>query len=370
MLTSDPIHGVAQGIARNLASRLYDPSGYAAVAAFAGDTIVGQLDDARREPWALLGLDGPPPVLDRLATLLDQFATVLVERALGDTTPSQILAVTRSMPRGKGLARAAALARARAQKRYEETLTALIAEAAAKGLQLEAKSRPHPDPKVVTWPPMATAVLAHLRTPNLDAIFETLAELLGRFALPDSSLVVIPVQAGVPLLRYTFRMFAFGGVYPMPEEAQPWLGLIPPTKPMPCSDAVADAVEALRELSSLAWLDTQRSNGPALQEPVDAAVSRFRDAAVRLDALPRDEIVAGLIDEIDRLAHRVRREIDGQATEGAFAEAIAGGLTSDRNDAVLNVSELVYIAMQWDLDPASAEACLAGLVADEQAPDQ
>jgi hypothetical protein len=370
MLTNDPIHGVAQGIVRNLASRLDDPSGYAAVAAFAGDTIVEQLDDARREPWGLLGLDGPPPVLDRLATLLDQFATVLVERALGDTTPSQIVSVTRSMPRGKELARAAALARARAQKRYEKTLTALVAEAAARGLQLEAKSQPHPDPKVVMWPPMATAVLAHLRAQNLDAVIETLAELMGRFALPDSSLVVIPVQAGVPLLRYTFRLFASGGVYPLPEEAQPWLDLIPPTKPMPCSDAVADAVEALRELSSLAWLDTQRSSGPALQESVDAAVSRFRGAAARLDALPRDEVIAGLIDEIDELARRVQREIDDQATEGVFAEAIIGGLTGNRSNAFLNVSGLVYIATQWDLDPASAEAILAGLAADEQPPEQ
>lgn len=249
-------------------------------------------------------------------------------------------------------------------------MTALVAEAAARGLQLEAKSRPHPDPKVVTWPPMATAVLAHLHAPNLDAVIETLADLVGRFALPDSSLVVIPVQAGVPLVRYTFRLFASGGVYPLPEEAQPWLDLIPPTKPMPCSDAVADAVEALGELSSLAWLDTQRSNGPALQESVNAAVSRFRDATARLDALPRDEIIAGLIDEINGLAHQVQREIDDQATEGVFAEAIAGGLTGDRSDAFLNVSGLVYIATQWDLDPAGAEAFLAGLAADERAPEQ
>jgi hypothetical protein len=361
MLTNDPIHGVAQGIICNLASRLDDPSGYASVATFAGDTIIKQLDDARREPWTLLGPDRPPPVLDRLATLLQQFATVLVERALGDTTPSQIVSVSRPMPRGKGLARAADLARARAQRRYEETLTALVAEAAARGLQLEAKSRPYPDPKVVTWPPMATAVLAHLDAQNLDAVIETLAELAGRFALPDSSLVVIPVQAGVPLQRYTFRLFASGGIYPLPQEARPWLDLIPPTKPMPCSDAVADAVEALGELSSLAWLDTQRNTGPDLQEKVDAAVSRIRDATARLDALPRDEIIAGLIDEIDGLIRQVQREIEEKATEGVFAEAIADGLTGHRNDAFLNISGLVYIAMQWDLDPASAEAFLAGL---------
>lgn len=89
MLTHDPVHGVAQGIVRNLASRLDDPSGYASVAAFAGDTIVKQLGDARREPWALLGLDSPPPVLDRLATLLHQFAQCSLNERSGTSRPDR-----------------------------------------------------------------------------------------------------------------------------------------------------------------------------------------------------------------------------------------------------------------------------------------
>lgn len=102
---------------------------------------------------------------------------------------------------------------------------------------------------------------------------------------------------------------------------------------------------------------------------MDAAGSRFRDATARLDALPRDETIAGLIDEIDGLADQVQRVIDDQATEGVFAEAMARGLTGDRNDAFLNVSGLVYIATQWDLGPAGAEALLAGLTTDERAPE-
>jgi hypothetical protein len=217
---------------------------------------------------------------------------------------------------------------------------------------------------------MATAVLAHLDTPNFDEVVGTLSELLSQFTLPDSSLVVIPVQDGVPLLRYTFRLFVSGGVDALPEEARLWLDLIPSTRPMPCSDAVADAVEALRELSSLAWLATQRGAGMALQEAVDAAVSRFRDASVRLEALPRDEITAGLINEIDALADRVQHEVDDHTTESVFADAMAGGLTGDHNDAFLNVSGIVYIATQWDLDPAGAEALLACLGVDQQEPEQ
>ncbi|WIX92577.1 hypothetical protein [Amycolatopsis sp. DG1A-15b] len=369
MLTSDPLHGAANGIVGNLASRLDAPSGYASAAAFAGDTIARQLDDARREPWALLGLDRPPPVLDQLAILLHQFATVLIERAVGDTRPGQIASVARSAPRGKALVRASELVSARARRRYEETLAAFTAEAAAKRLHVEVISRPNPDLGTVTWPPVATAVLAHLRGPHLDAVIATLTELLARFTLPDSSLVIIPLQNGVPLLRYTCLLFASGSVYPSPGEAERWLDLIPPTRPMPCSSAVADAVEALRELSSLGWLQTQRRMGPAAQDAVNAAVSRFRHTAANLEALHRDQITAGLIEEIEGFANRVQHEIDEHTTEGVFAEAMASAFTGDPNETFVNVSGLIYIATQWDLDPASAEAAIARLASGQQAPE-
>jgi hypothetical protein len=368
--TNDPVHGVAQGIVQNFASRLGEPSGYASLAAFAGDTLVKQLNDARREPWALLGPDGPPPVLDTLATLLHQFSTVLAEQALGDTTPGRIAAVARSMPRGKALGRASELAVARAKRRYEDTLTALVAAAAAQGLLLEIRQRPHPDPKALTWPPMATLALAHLHGPNLDATMSTIADLLGRFTLPDSSLLVIPLQGGAPLLRYTFRLFASGGVYPVPHEAESWVALIPQTRPMPCSDAVADAVEALRELSSLAWLDTQRGTGSVVQEAVDGAISRFRDASARLEALPRDGLLSVITDNVAQLANRVQLEVDEKVPDGSFAELLASGFTGAHNDVYVNVAGVLYIATQWDLDPVAAEELLDGLVADERAPER
>jgi hypothetical protein len=38
---------------------------------------------------------------------------------------------------------------------------------------------------------------------------------------------------------------------------------------------------------------------------------------------------------------------------------MARGLTGDPNDILLNVSGLVHIATQWDIDPAAAGALLA-----------
>jgi hypothetical protein len=61
------------------------------------------------------------------------------------------------------------------------------------------------------------------------------------------------------VLRYTFRLFASGSVFPLPDQAQPWLELIPPDR----ADAVFGRRRrcrrgALRAVS-LAWLSTQRS---------------------------------------------------------------------------------------------------------------
>jgi hypothetical protein len=367
MLSNDPIHGVAQGIVQNLPPRLEDPSGYASLAAFAGDTIAGQLDDARREPWTLLGLDGPPSVLDRLAILLDQLAVVLVEQALGDTTGNQIATITRALPRGKALVRAADQSRARAQRRYEQTLSAIVAAAATQGLQLEARSRPHPDPKVVTWPPMATALLVHMHGPQLDQIIAAATELLTRFSLPDSSVVLIPVQQGVPLPRYTVRLFVGGNVYPLPDEADNWVDMIPPLRPMPCSNAFADAIEALRELSSLAWLDTQRTCGPVVQEAIDSTITRYGDAAARLEALAGDEITALLVNSLDELATRVQGEADNSATDGVFAADMVAVLIGDNNETFLNVNGLIYVATLWDLDPVAAGELLDAQTTDEHA---
>jgi hypothetical protein len=49
---------------------------------------------------------------------------------------------------------------------------------------------------------------------------------------------------------------------------------------------------------------------------------------------------------------------------------MARGLTGDASDTFLSVSGLLYIATQWDIDPAGAEVLLASLAGDKRAPEQ
>ena len=356
---NDPIHGVTQGVVHHLAPRLGDSSKYASLAAFAGDNIVRRVHDARDEPWGLLGLDGAPPVLDRLEVALRQFAQVLMELAVGDTTAAHIVGATRSLPRGRALARAARLADARAQRRYAETLAAVAAGAAARGLRVEVRSRPDPDADTWIWPPVATAVVAHVDGPTgIGASIAALSDILNEVSVPGSTMVVIPVQSGVPLLRYTQRLSQSGKVYPLPQEADVWLDQVPPARLMPCSDAVADAVDALTELSALAWFDTQRPDGPLIHEAVAAAQEAFLDAMGRLDSLASDDVIGVLQYELEMLARRVQHESDTRATEGVLAEGIASAFGGQPDDVLYQSEGLLAIATQWDLSPEAAHAFL------------
>jgi hypothetical protein len=155
-LGRDPVHGAAQAIVRDLPARISDPAQYRPLAAFVASTIPKELRAAEHGPWALLGLDRPPRALAALTLLSEQLAAVLSERAFGDTPPAQVAKATRAMPRGKALARAAAMCTARARWRHAEALDALRARAAARGFRIDAVSRPEPDPHGATWPPVRT----------------------------------------------------------------------------------------------------------------------------------------------------------------------------------------------------------------------
>jgi hypothetical protein len=115
------------------------------------------------------------------------------------------------------------------------------------------------------------------------------------------------------------------------------------------------------------WHGSQRNAASAVHQAADDAVNSFRDAVARLGALPRDEVVQALTNDIDMLAARVRHEADNRVTEAVFAEAMASGLTSHHSDTLSSIAGLIYLATQWDLDPAHAHAILARFASDEVA---
>lgn len=356
-LDNDPLHGVAQAIAQNLASRLSDPSQYASLAAFTRDTIRKQLQDAEREPWSLLGHDTPPPALARLKALIEQLAAVVAELAFGDTTSRQIAKAARAVPRGKTLGHVAAFCTTRALSRYETTIGDLVREASHKGLTIEVLSKDDSDAKAVTWPARATALIAHVDGHTFADVLSVIVDLLGRFPLPDSSATVIPMRDGVPLPRFTARVFGSGNIYPLSDEALPWLELLPDPRPTPCLDATTDGLEALRELSSIAYLASHRSCDQAAQQAADHSVARFRGAREALASLADDDVTVALADALDELADRVQDEFDTPATTDYLASRFALGL-EDQSQDIGSIQAMIDVAVEWDHDPAEAVALM------------
>ena len=287
ILDNDAIHGIAQGIVHNLAGRLHDSTRYAALAAFAGDTVRKQVTDAAEEPWGLLGLDGPPAVLARLDTMLRQLSAVLAELSLGSTTGRQFSAVARVGPRGGRLARAAKLARSRADAQYQKKIAKLERDAAARGLRIKVRSREDPAASAIEWPPVETAIVVSLDSlAGLDEANSVIAELIADAALPDGAAVTIPERDGAPLPRYAARIFDSGKIFPYAEAATVWLDLLPPSPPLLLTEALVEALGALQELSALAYLDQQRGADQLPQAAAEHAVDRFRRCLAAIEGLP------------------------------------------------------------------------------------
>ncbi len=356
-LGRDPVHGAAQAIVRDLPARISDPAQYRPLAAFVASTIPKELRAAEHEPWALLGLDRPPRALAALTVLSEQLAAVLSERAFGDTPPAQVAKATRVMPRGKALARAAAMSTARAQRRHADALEALRARAAARGFRIDAVSRPEPNLHGATWPPARTVVIAHVGVAELDEVTAALAAALPELDLPDSSLLVVPVRQGIPLARYAVRLFPSGSAYPAPDEPAEWSNVLPPASPMPA----VDAVEALRELSALNWLSSQRRTGTAVQDAADDAARRLDAAVARLEDLPADGVTAALRGEVAVIADRVQAELHDDTADPTFAHDMARGVQGEHTDAFARAALLFYLATEHDIDPAGAARLLQQL---------
>jgi hypothetical protein len=94
---------------------------------------------------------------------------------------------------------------------------------------------------------------------------------------------------------------------------------------MPAVDAAADALEALRELSALNWLSSQRRTGSAVQDAADDAARRLDAAVARLEDLPADSVTAALRDEVAVIADRVHAELHDDTADPTFAQDMARG---------------------------------------------
>ncbi len=252
-MSTNAIHSVAQGVVHNVPPRLGAPDGYDSLATFIGDTLPKQLSDIEREPWHLLGREGPLPPVARIRATLANLHAVLAELAWGKTTADAVAREARRVRPNKALDRVATLARRRAEARHRQSLSLLERLARQRGVNLATVTSPDSEAAATSWPPLKTAVLVELEAlADLDAAQAEVTSLLTEASIAATSVTIIPMLKGKTLPRFSAIAFPSGKVFPDPSAADEWQTVIPPPHDTPLTDAATAAHQALQELSALA----------------------------------------------------------------------------------------------------------------------
>jgi hypothetical protein len=356
-LSSDPIHGVAQGLVQNLLAGLGDANGYGSLAAFVGENLPKQLGDVEQERWHLLGPQGPPTSLGAIRATLSKLHAVLAELAWSDTGADAIANAARGVQEHRALDGAATLARRRADARYQHSLSRLTELAAEIGVTVRPFSR---DAGATVWPATATALVIDLPSiQDLEPSLAAVAGLLDQVRLPDRSVTLVPALEGKVLPRLSATAFPGGNLYPTPGAADEWTAIVPTEHETPLTDAAVRAHQALQELSGLAYLARCRDVADSLDEAAADALSQWREASEEVAALPEDGVTAEILGSLQGLADRVQAELDGDGTEPCFAEAVVLGAKEPNGEYAQLSGMVLVVATAWDVDPAAAAELLA-----------
>ena len=351
---ADPIHGLVHGIVQNLAGRLSDQAGYRALAMFAADTLRGHARSARKQPWELLGLEQPPEGLDRIDAMLADLAAVVDELGVDQEALVPLTLAAISVRPGGGLAAAASHAAERAERRYRESVDAVLADATEQGIAMTTCTRDEPAPESWLRPALHTAFLVDIETTRFDAAVAALPELLDRYPLPEATVLLVPQHQALILKPFIRSVSASGKVYPAGASTEPWLEHLPSAQDLPATAAVTSALTSLYELSAIAYRNSQR---PKALEPnhqvVNRAVEQLEEASSSFMELPQDDVTAELAEALDGLLKQVQTELDGVHEGEYLAELI--DQVSPGQSATSAVSALIGAALDRDL-----EAVIAG----------
>ena len=353
----DVLHTLAQGTVENIPGRLADASGYGSLAAFAKDTLRDKIGNAAVLPWPLLGLDEAPAYLAELDRLLVSIAAICAEIAWGDTAVEDIVASTRASRHRQAVHDAADFVTRRAYERLARHLDELELAAAAGGYRVTTHTLAASDEKATLWPPVEIAVTFEVSEADVEQLLQALPALLEQHLAHTASAVVIPTVTGQPLVRATHRVFATGAAYPLPDAADVWLDQLGQPLPMPLTDSVSTAMQALLEVSALIELRHIRESHAGqdeIQAAVEKAVREYNRAREQINDLGSDTVTAALLVELDAVAVRVEAERDGSgAAESSWA---ALQFDAEGNETARG---LVILAAEWDAEPMVAERMLA-----------
>ena len=117
----DPLSALITQVCGNVLPRLANPDQWQALSPYISNTVMGRyVPEVRAQSWRFLGLDGPPPALDDLATSLSDMSAVLTELCADEKSSQQIINAARSGSNRGALARAAERCRRLSRRRLRE----------------------------------------------------------------------------------------------------------------------------------------------------------------------------------------------------------------------------------------------------------
>ncbi|MFJ7279882.1 hypothetical protein [Kitasatospora sp. NPDC098663] len=366
---ADHLQLLVDGIAKNLTSRLPESQNDRALASYVWSNLRKQISHVRTaERWHLIGQE-PPDVLDQLEETLTDLHAVLAELTWGSLDPKQLRAEARSGPSARALSRAAELARRTANTRAESVPQALRTGALAMGFRAQVYTRPVHDADGAEWPALELAVGVELDDlAEWQVAVEQLCTLLRHD--PGSqgfrrAVLLVPLIGGKPVRLVAHQLQST--LWPGTGLFDTWKAALPEAHPTPLADAVVEAHQALQCLSGLIHLVTLRDTDQRHQSIADQAVEQFQRAHHVITHLrPGDPVIGEVAGLLNGLARRVESEsdtgVDRRDTEDPnLAVAIARGAITQPTEDFLQLSGLITIAIQWDLDPDRAARILTEL---------
>jgi hypothetical protein len=154
--------------------------------------------------------------------------------------------------------------------------------------------------------------------------------------------------------------------YPSPGSV--WDDGLPAVHPTPLTDTVIEAHQALQGLSGLAVLALHRELDERHAALVHREVDRYQQAMRSARAIrPADSVTEEVISFLASTGLRVQDEVnDGLqngAEEDALAVGVARGVAGTPTEDLNAMVTMVFICLQWDLNPEAAARMLESLSA-------
>ena len=351
-IETDSLSELITALTGNVIPRLLKADEYRALAVYIRETVIDKyLQDARGEPWRLIGVSEAPGCLGVLQSTLRNLSAVITELAAVDADPARILTSARSGAARRALERAAETCRKTERRRNQARDGALRSTLQETGLAATVHHVDRERTLSVEYL-VSVEVASLLEWPAAEANLETA---LGLDQHEFETFVCVPFRDGRPVPSLAVKLVTNMCSFPLDKH----LELLPQPHPSTLADQFDRCHHALQVLSGISQLSDEQQTHEIISAIADSAISEFETAFEQLGEHANDPLVSQLLQMLAEITIRVRSELDGTNTEPYLAEQIFNGFQQgDGTDEFATLLLARYLALEWDINPETAVSLL------------